>query len=274
MCKLHLYLLSFLRPLISLHSKVLAEEKNPRGIPTAPFIDKVEDYVSSGDQVESTLKSFQEMISSVSLHFFPLFSSLLSSRVISETNEKKKFRKYQFMELNTQRRLSGLQDKMPEMQKSLDTVRFLASRRPSSNQLKTTFSLNDTLYAHALIPSSSSSSSSSSSEHDEEKEEEEEEREVYLWLGANVMLAYPLSEAESLLVEKLDAARTSSAACQDDLDFLREQITTLEVATARVYNWDVTRKRREREGRDGDGGTKLVTTTAATAAADDDDDVG
>lgn len=36
---------------------------NPRGIPYAPFVDKVEDYVSSRDDVEGALKNFQEMIS-------------------------------------------------------------------------------------------------------------------------------------------------------------------------------------------------------------------
>ncbi|KAL9095513.1 MAG: hypothetical protein Q9165_002384 [Trypethelium subeluteriae] len=36
---------------------------NPRGIPFAPFVDKVEDYVTSRAEVESTLRSFQEMIS-------------------------------------------------------------------------------------------------------------------------------------------------------------------------------------------------------------------
>jgi len=39
---------------------------NPRGIPKAPFVDKVEDYVSSRAEVEPTLRSFQEMISWVS----------------------------------------------------------------------------------------------------------------------------------------------------------------------------------------------------------------
>ncbi len=39
------------------------KETNPRGIPKAPFIDKVEDYVSSSADVEPTLRSFQEMIS-------------------------------------------------------------------------------------------------------------------------------------------------------------------------------------------------------------------
>lgn len=38
---------------------------NPRGIPYAPFVDRVEDYVSSRVDVEPTLKNFQEMISYV-----------------------------------------------------------------------------------------------------------------------------------------------------------------------------------------------------------------
>lgn len=49
--------------------------------------------------------------------------------------------------------------------------------------------------------------------------------EVYLWLGANVMLAYPLDEAETMLAEKLSAAESSLANCEEDLEFLREQIT-------------------------------------------------
>ena len=42
------------------------------------------------------------------------------------------------------------------------------------------------------------------------------------------MLAYPLSEAEELLVSKLETAQQSLANCEDDIDFLREQITVSE----------------------------------------------
>ncbi|PQE32410.1 prefoldin subunit protein [Rutstroemia sp. NJR-2017a WRK4] len=169
---------------------------NPRGIPYAPFVDKVEDYVTTRADVETTLKSFQEMIS-----------------------------KYQFMEVNQQRRAAGLKDKMPDIQKTLDTVRFLKTRKPGSDPIEATFELNDTLYAKANIPPT---------------------EEVYLWLGANVMLSYPIDEAEELLSTRLSAAKQSLANCEEDLDFLREQITTMEVATARVYNWDVTMKRKEK----------------------------
>ncbi len=80
------------------------------------------------------------------------------------------------------------------------------------------------------------------------------------------MLSYPIAEAETLLESRLAVAQESLANCEEDLDFLREQITvtttlkgtsgfpdfsliwiqTLEVATARVYNWDVTQKRKEK----------------------------
>jgi hypothetical protein len=89
------------------------------------------------------------------------------------------------------------------------------------------------------------------------------------------MLAYSMPEAEKLLVSKLTAAQQSLDNCEEDLDFLREQITvsenggfgitelsitvlltdkfsqTLEVATARVYNWDVAQRRKDKEGGEG-----------------------
>lgn len=134
-------------------------------------------------------------------------------------------RKYQFMEANTQRRSQGLKEKIPEIQKTLDTVQFLKTQKvgsspmfgffwvcpervslfqPDSEPVEATFELNDTLYAKALVPPT---------------------EEVYLWLGANVMLSYPIVEAETLLESKLAVAQENQANCEEDLDFLREQIT-------------------------------------------------
>ncbi|KAL4739776.1 Prefoldin subunit-domain-containing protein [Aspergillus similis] len=180
-------------------------QTNPRGIPVAPFVDNVSDYVSSRADVEPTMRSFQEMIS-----------------------------KYQFMEVNTSRRAAGLREKIPDIKKTLEMVTFLKARKESSSAapLETNFELNDTLYARATVDPADT-------------------EEVYLWLGANVMLAYPIAEAQAMLEDKLAAAEQSLANCDEDLEFLREQITTLEVATARVYNWDVVQRRKERaEGKE------------------------
>lgn len=42
---------------------------------------------------------------------------------------RKENRKYQFMEVNTQRRAAGLKDKIPDIQKTLETVQFLEMRK-------------------------------------------------------------------------------------------------------------------------------------------------
>jgi hypothetical protein len=52
---------------------------------------------------------------------------------------------------------------------------------------------------------------------------------VCLWLGANIMLEYPNEEARDLLTDKLGKAKKSQEQVIEDLQFLREQITTMEV---------------------------------------------
>ena len=48
-------------------------------------------------------------------------------------------------------------------------------------------------------------------------------------LQANVMLEYPISEAVELLQRNLVTAKKSLQQVEDDLDFLKDQCTTLEV---------------------------------------------
>ena len=52
---------------------------------------------------------------------------------------------------------------------------------------------------------------------------------VCLWLGANVMLEYPLQEAHDLLAKNYDNAKTSLESIKKDMLTLRDSITTTEV---------------------------------------------
>lgn len=61
------------------------------------------------------------------------------------------------------------------------------------------------------------------------------------------MLSYPLSTANDLLTAKLASAQTSLTNVKEDLEWLRDQITVTEVNVARVFNWDVKRRRERRE---------------------------
>lgn len=53
---------------------------------------------------------------------------------------------------------------------------------------------------------------------------------------ANTMLMYPLGEAVLLLSEKLSTAKKNLTNIREDLEFLREQVTVMEVNFARVHN--------------------------------------
>lgn len=86
---------------------------------------------------------------------------------------------------------------------------------PGLKPMRTLYELNDTLFAEADI---------------------QEDGQVGLWLGANTMLMYPLDEAILLLAEKLSAATRNLKNLKEDLEFLREQVTVMEVNFARVHN--------------------------------------
>jgi hypothetical protein len=115
---------------------------NPRGIPAAPFPSDIESYLATlpdapvAEKVATTLSSYQELLS-----------------------------KYQFMELSTTRRLAGLREKIPEVGKTLEAVRFLGQKGEATEdddedsgaegqegETEAWFELQDTLYAKAEIP--------------------------------------------------------------------------------------------------------------------------
>lgn len=72
--------------------------------------------------------------------------------------------KYKFMEVNLLQRRKVLEDKIPEIEKTLAMVGFLVDKQDSSEPVYTDFELNDTLYAQAKIEPSGT---------------------VYLWLGVS-----------------------------------------------------------------------------------------
>ncbi|KAI8875155.1 Prefoldin, subunit 3 [Backusella circina FSU 941] len=137
--------------------------------------------------------------------------------------------KYKFMEVNLLQRKKVLGDNIPEIEKTIAMIDLLTEKKETQEPIYTDYELNDTLYAKAKVEASDS---------------------VYLWLGANVMLEYTCEEAKDLLTTKLNTAKTSLKNTLEDLEFLRDQITTMEVNTARVYNWDVKQRRlnKEKEG--------------------------
>jgi prefoldin subunit 5 len=59
---------------------------------------------------------------------------------------------------------------------------------------------------------------------------------VALWLGAGVMVEYPLPEAEALLQSRLNELNEQVTEVENNLIFLRNQIITTEVTISRLAN--------------------------------------
>jgi len=134
--------------------------------------------------------------------------------------------KYKFMESQLVTKKSRLKFQIPDIKTSLDIIKHMQSKKDSSESMETRFQMCDTLYMKAAVPPSKT---------------------VYLWLGANVMLEYSLDDAEALLNKNREAAVKSLTQVEEDLGFLRDQTTTIEVNMARVYNWDVKRRQAEQK---------------------------
>ena len=56
------------------------------------------------------------------------------------------------------------------------------------------------------------------------------------------MVEYPIDEASEMLKQKIDQVNSNLEKANEDLSFIREQITTVEVNLARIYNWTVKNK--------------------------------
>ncbi|GME79888.1 unnamed protein product [Ambrosiozyma monospora] len=130
-----------------------------------------------------------------------------------------RLQQYRLMEQSKSETLANLRVKIPDITKTLEMCQFLKTQE---EPIEANYELNDTLYSRAEIQPTKT---------------------VYLWLGANTMLEYPIDEAIELLDKRLKLANENKKITLNDLEYLRSNITTIEVNTARVYNWDVQRKR-------------------------------
>lgn len=65
------------------------------------------------------------------------------------------------------------------------------------------------------------------------------------------MLEYTHKEGQELLEKNIRSANENLQQLEKQLEFLREQITTTEVTMARVYNFDVMRRKAEKMAKEG-----------------------
>jgi prefoldin subunit 5 len=150
---------------------------------------------------------------------------LTAETIIRQFQEQ--YSKCKLMEHKLSQNRSQLAGKIPEILKTMETVQFLKKKLEETQEgFVTHYGLTESVFVEADV---------------------EPQNTVHLWLGANVMVEYTFDEALTLLEKNLAAAKLNLDNTNEDLAWLRDQSTILEVSTARVYNYDVT-TRREQQG--------------------------
>lgn len=132
--------------------------------------------------------------------------------------------KYRWMESRMLKQQTQMKAKIPNLVGALDAIKYLIYRQEEKlGSFNTHFMLCDNIYAQAEIPETDT---------------------VILELGAKTMLEYPLKEAHELLTTHLANAHESLKELADSLQYTRKQITTCQVNTARVHNYNVTLRKK------------------------------
>lgn len=153
-----------------------------------------------------------------------------------------RLQQYKYMELSKKQQLGDLNIKIPDIEENLAVIRLLKKKKEAEGEedqeMEVNYELDSTLYTKAVVNTEKLDS-------------------VYLWLGAEVMLEYPLDDAVDLLNTRLENNRKELTTVEEDLEFLRENITTMEVNTARLYNWDVERRKHMRAVEEGSKNLKI-----------------
>lgn len=105
--------------------------------------------------------------------------------------------KYKLMEYNIGARRRKLKFQIPDLAKSIEMIDVL---RKQTDDEETQFLLSEQVFLKTMVPPT---------------------KLVCLWLGANVMLEYPLDEAEVLLKQNMESAELNLKCLKHDQDFLR-----------------------------------------------------
>eukprot|EP00695_Tsukubamonas_globosa_P003616 TRINITY_DN734_c0_g1_i1.p2 TRINITY_DN734_c0_g1~~TRINITY_DN734_c0_g1_i1.p2 ORF type:complete len:189 (+),score=74.69 TRINITY_DN734_c0_g1_i1:123-689(+) len=137
---------------------------------------------------------------------------------------QEQYSKYKLMEAKVLQSKAAYKTKIPELRKTLAAVEHLNAKKDSSEAVETSYELSDNVHATAVI---------------------EQPKCVCLWLGANVMVEYSFEEAIAMLSRNLETAERNLTNNEEDLAYLRDQITTMEVNMARCYNQDVKNRRKQ-----------------------------
>ena len=135
--------------------------------------------------------------------------------------------RYKTIEARLAAQKARVKSRLPVLHNTLALIDTIEVRRAKNESMRAHVEIGDNLYTVATVPPTEN---------------------VALWLGADVLLEYPLAEARATLRENIAEAEKHIDSCTKRMDFVKDQVTMTEVNIARVYNWGV-QKRKEGEAK-------------------------
>ncbi|GMH41776.1 hypothetical protein BSKO_09686 [Bryopsis sp. KO-2023] len=144
---------------------------------------------------------------------------------IQQLNEN--YRQFKMEETRLLQRRAYNLGKLPELKKTLGLVKMLTEKAEGDEEkVVVDFELSDSVFGKASFRNV---------------------RTVNLWLGAHVMVEYPLDEAKSVLEASLSNCEKNLDSIKTDMEKIKDNITITEVSIARIYNYDVEKRRQEKK---------------------------
>ncbi len=126
------------------------------------------------------------------------------------------YNRFKFTETQFQKYRSSMSNKLPEIEKAIELISHLHSSE--QKEIKTKFALTEGVFVEAVS---------------------ERNDKICLWLGANTMVEYSYEEALNLLRKNYENAKRNVDTYTADLEFIKDQITMIEVNLARLHNHKV-----------------------------------
>ena len=159
-------------------------------------------------------------------------TKITSNLELTVANVQQNLQKYEYMLKPKDQQLKSITDITKDIKtnsKVIDTL--IAQNADDSDDEDGEFQdiqyeLEDGLFAFASIPKKSTTNT------------------VSLWLGSGILMEFTYEEAQQILSEKSAVYTNKINEIMEDIEFLREQITTLQVNMSKVYNYSILQKRK------------------------------
>jgi len=159
-------------------------------------------------------------------------TKITSNLELTVANIQQNLQKYEYMLKSKDQQLKSITDITKDIKtnsKVIDTL--IAQNADDSDDEDGEFQdiqyeLEDGLFAFASIPKKSTTNT------------------VSLWLGSGILMDFTYEEAQQILSEKSAVYTNKINEIMEDIEFLREQITTLQVNMSKVYNYSILQKRK------------------------------